>query len=356
MEVEAVRMMNAASQDSGARGSADMAQDHTVVSVSTADADAELTPSKKPHAMYTTPEAHMPHNADCPHAFEGDPVMNLLGIHPDGLDAPVHMERSPMPSGFTLPVGFAFLCWRPLTFQLQPSSPLSMFATPYAGVPSLSQSSELPLPDILAAAADGYRQEAVGMCATPPPAQRKPPATPAKETQSLPEGIHCTAFPGDQPGTWHHHVFWIINAKKLDTSDSKAYSSSFTIPISDKDPEASFKLAFYAKEKFLAKRGRQFKKARGTCDIRLVANHVFQGEVTRLNLRFMVGSCDAQKIQIRPEHGHVTNDFREHNVATLPKDMQDWNLKDYVDEATQKFIVSVEVRGLPLPGSQSADR
>merc|ERR1719440_797297 len=113
-----------------------------------------------------------------------------------------------MPSGFTLqptPLGFVFMLldqfWRPLTFPIQPSSPLPVFATPYAAVPSLSQSSDLPLPDILAAAANGYRQEAVGISAPPPPARREPPSTPAKETQSLPEGILCSALPGDQPGT-----------------------------------------------------------------------------------------------------------------------------------------------------------
>lgn len=332
-----------------------------------------------------------------------EPQLEPLGIHPDGSDAPTHTESSPMPSGFTLqptPLGFVFMLldqfWRPLTFPIQPSSPLPMFATPYAAaidlcyshctrcgfewkapdppngkciqckadvkdgrlsqVPSLSQSSDLPLPDILAAAANGYRQEVVGISATPPPARREPPATPAKETQSLPEGILCSALPGDQPGTWHHHVYWVINAKKLDTTDRGQISSSFKIPISDKDPEASFKLAFYAKESFLAKGGRGLKKARGKCRIELKANHVFQGEVTCLNLRFMVGSCDRQKIQIRPEHGHVTHDFRERNVATLPKDMQEWSIKDYVDQATQKFIVSVEVRGLSLQGSQNADR
>lgn len=149
-----------------------------------------------------------------------------------------------------------------------------------------------------------------------------------------------------------YRVRWTVDARILKSTDrekvSPPFELSFTVPV-------QFKLVLRPKSIGDGRGQAAFKKCRGLglVDLRCLAE-VRDGNVNpTVCFRIGVGGGNDLSKQ-SPPRGPVRADFTMRAIASLPPDMEEWDLAKAVDEATQTFVICLEV--LSGPAALACDR
>jgi len=128
-------------------------------------------------------------------------------------------------------------------------------------------------------------------------------------------------------------VHWPANGRKLFGDDQQIVSSCFEL-----FPEVMFKLMIKAKPKGIAKGLSSFKKARGCGSIEL---KIIEGADKVPPFRFCLSiGTGEKKVHAR---GPVQHTFINSAVCGLPREEEDWDFRAATDEATNTFMVSLQV-------------
>jgi hypothetical protein len=138
---------------------------------------------------------------------------------------------------------------------------------------------------------------------------------------------------------------WVVDGKKLRGNDRSIVSRQFVlgIPSATEQNEATFKMMIYAKTLKDGKGGQSFKMAKGQATLQLKCEQ-FMGGINecKLALKFSIGDGvqgDGQNSGYPFKIVH--HDFSQSAACTC----SDWNFGRVVDEASQTFVVTVEVIG-----------
>jgi len=134
-----------------------------------------------------------------------------------------------------------------------------------------------------------------------------------------------------------HRIRWTVDARKLKTTDREAVSPTF--PLACGSP-TEFKLVIRPKKIEDARGGACFRKARGKGTVQLrILSSVDETTSPTVTFRIAVGS---QSHKHRPR-GPVRHNFADKPICGLPEGKDEWDFGKTVDEATQTFIVCLEV-------------
>jgi len=136
---------------------------------------------------------------------------------------------------------------------------------------------------------------------------------------------------------------WTVDARKLKGADKVAVSPPFDMQFGDHT--ATFKMMIYPTVTNDGKGGASFKKAKGKGSIQVkceaeLADYL-NGTVT---YRLCIGSTSAAgDRKSEPHRGPVKHNFSTSGVSSLQKDMEEWDFMKVIDEASQTFVVCLEV-------------
>jgi len=265
-------------------------------------------------------------------AVVGPPPFVLPGMPRDCVAVPVaRFTRWPenLPPGAPLPVA-------PDDGQLPPApAPTPMPATPTAAGstgpaafvqdppadPGASASSA-PAP-----AEPGAGDAAAGGGQTPPAVLPAPPRAPVLErTFSVPSSLD--------------RIRWTVDARKLKSTDREAVSPMFELSFSK---IVNFKILIRPKVVSSVRGGACFKKAKGKGSVELrCLDEVTAAMNPIVTFRISVGSGTDPARQ-EPPRGPVRHDFTKKAICGLPAGQEEWDFSKAVDEATQTFVVCLEV-------------
>lgn len=141
----------------------------------------------------------------------------------------------------------------------------------------------------------------------------------------------------------HERVEWVVSARKLQSGDSHpVVSPGFHIDFGEKHKNVPFKMMILprVKQENHKKGGGSFKEANGFGCVELVCEKDLSGDsLPSLKFFFAIGTGD----QRSESKGPVIHDFAEMSVARLPKEQALFKFKNFVDDATQTFVVCLEI-------------
>lgn len=128
-------------------------------------------------------------------------------------------------------------------------------------------------------------------------------------------------------------VVWPVDARKLNGKDRQIISSCFEL-----FPGVGCKLMIKPKPKGFAKGLSSFQKARGCGSVEL---KIVEGveKVPAFSFCLSVGSGD----EMQGPRGPVEQRFESSSVCGLPREEEDWDFKAATDEASNTFLVSLQV-------------
>jgi hypothetical protein len=134
-----------------------------------------------------------------------------------------------------------------------------------------------------------------------------------------------------------HRIRWTVDARKLKTTDREAVSPTFHLSCGS---PMEFKLVIRPKKIEDARGGACFRKARGKGTVQLrILTGVDETTSPTVTFRIAVGS---QSHRNRPR-GPVKHNFADRPICGLPEGKDEWDFQKTVDEATQTFVVCLEV-------------
>mmetsp|Transcript_8945 Transcript_8945/g.26295 ORF Transcript_8945/g.26295 Transcript_8945/m.26295 type:complete len:432 (+) Transcript_8945:68-1363(+) len=191
----------------------------------------------------------------------------------------------------------------------------------------------------------------------PAPAAPAPAAAASSEPTAAPlpplDEVALPAAPPRAPvlqrvfsiGSNIYRIRWTVDARRLKSTDREAVSPMFelscTVPV-------QFKMVIRPKVVSNVRGGASFKKAKGKGAVELrCLDEVDTAMKPVVTFRFSVGSGnDTSKHE--PPRGPVRHDFTTRAICGLPAGQDEWDFAKAVDEATQTFVVCLEISsGLP---------
>lgn len=136
-------------------------------------------------------------------------------------------------------------------------------------------------------------------------------------------------------------IRWTICAWTLKKSDREAVSPAFDLNFSD--GVMQFKMVLRSKAASRHKGGASFKKGkgRGRIELRCVTD-VDPSLPHVVNFQIAVGSS-VDSTRQQECRGPVRHDFSQRPVCGLPPGQDEWDFRKSVDEATQTFVVCLEI-------------
>lgn len=162
--------------------------------------------------------------------------------------------------------------------------------------------------------------------------------------------------PPPQPQTLVHEqtlngiarICWTVDAKKLRGSDKVAVSPAFEMP----SIPGTFRMMLCPKAVSERKGGASFKKAKGRGFVQLKCEAALgEAGCGNMTLQICVGSGRPDTPWQSPLKGPVQHNFAENGVCCIPSRLEEeWNFSKAVDEASQTFVVCLEI----LPEEASA--
>lgn len=142
-----------------------------------------------------------------------------------------------------------------------------------------------------------------------------------------------------------YRIRWSVDARKLDTTDKEAVSPAFELAGW---ANAQFKMVMRPKRVEDSRGGASFKKARGKGSVQLkLVNKLEEAAHLSVMFRLAVGNPISWKRRERPR-GPVRHDFFEKPICGLPEGRDEWDFRKAVDDATQTFVVSLDVLSITL--------
>jgi len=134
-----------------------------------------------------------------------------------------------------------------------------------------------------------------------------------------------------------HRIRWTVDARKLKSTDREAASPTFHLSCSS---PMEFKLVIRPRKVEDSRGGACFRKARGKGTVQLrILTGVDETTSPIVTFRIAVGS---QSHRHRPR-GPVKHNFADRPICGLPEGKDEWDFTKTVDEATQTFVVCLEV-------------
>eukprot|EP00928_Gymnodinium_smaydae_P040341 TRINITY_DN27368_c0_g1_i2.p1 TRINITY_DN27368_c0_g1~~TRINITY_DN27368_c0_g1_i2.p1 ORF type:complete len:597 (+),score=119.28 TRINITY_DN27368_c0_g1_i2:46-1791(+) len=134
-----------------------------------------------------------------------------------------------------------------------------------------------------------------------------------------------------------HQVLWTIDAGKLKGHERQSVSPSFQLPT---NLDANFRLVLCPKLNPDSKGGASFKKASGWGSVQLKC------EASSGIATFLLSVSDGRPDYRRQPRGPVTHNFAMQSTCGLPKEQEQWDFNKVVDEATQTFVVHLDITPL----------
>lgn len=136
------------------------------------------------------------------------------------------------------------------------------------------------------------------------------------------------------------HVWWKIDAKKLQGCDKVAISPSFELSFNG--GPLRFKVMLCPKATAEGRGG--FRKAKGRGSVKLKCEEEPPADTKAIvSFQISVGGGGSDGKLEMASRGPVTHDFAQMGVAGLKPGQDDWNFKKTVDEATSSFAVRLDI-------------
>merc|ERR1719498_2022394 len=142
-------------------------------------------------------------------------------------------------------------------------------------------------------------------------------------------------------------VYWTVDAKKLRSNDRLTVSPLFK--LCDGHVNAAplpFKMTVTPKAVSDGKGGASFRKAKGKSIVQLKCEAPRDEEdMESYPIRFYLSAWNGreQGSVALPMRGPVTCNFAQSGICGLPKDNEVWDFPDVVDQASQTFVICLEV-------------
>lgn len=162
------------------------------------------------------------------------------------------------------------------------------------------------------------------------------------------DAVGSSAGPPPQPQTLTRHystnsgyfrVHWTVDARKLRGNDKQAVSPPFELSFGNQFPNVTFKLMLYPKVVNDAKGGASFKKARGRGYVQLKCEAELSEAIANVSFRVSIGSG----VSMQEPRGPVSHNFSSSAVCGLPKEQEEWDFSNVVDQESMTFVVCLEI-------------
>lgn len=140
-------------------------------------------------------------------------------------------------------------------------------------------------------------------------------------------------------------VYWTVDAKKLRSNDRLTVSPLFKLCDGHTNaPPLPFKMTVTPKVVSDGKGGASFRKAKGKASIQLKCEAPRE-DMESYPIRFYLSAFSGRQEDPRtlPERGPVTCNFAQSGICGLPKDCEIWDFPEAVDQASQTFVICLEV-------------
>jgi len=136
-------------------------------------------------------------------------------------------------------------------------------------------------------------------------------------------------------------IRWTVDARKLKSTDREAVSPMFELSFCSKI--VNFKILIRPKVISSVRGGASFKKAKGKGSVELrCLDEVAAFMNPVVTFRISVGSGTDPARQ-EPPRGPIKHDFTKKAICGLPPGQEEWDFSKAIDEATQTFVVCLEV-------------
>jgi len=132
-------------------------------------------------------------------------------------------------------------------------------------------------------------------------------------------------------------VRWRIDARKLKATDREHVSPVFSVQFAR---DVQFKVVIRPKAIHESRGGNSFKKAKGRGTVELRCLEKLDSSLSPVVMFRIGASQDGASGNFR---GEVRHDFSERSICGLPKDEEEWNFTEFVNEQLQSFFVCVEI-------------
>jgi len=138
-----------------------------------------------------------------------------------------------------------------------------------------------------------------------------------------------------------YRVRWTVDARKLKSTDREMVSPSFDLSFAG--GQVQFKMVMRPIAVSEGRGGASFKRAKGkgTVELRCLSE-VSPSMKPVVIFQIAVGSSISKAKQF-PPRGPVKHDFTQKPIVGLPEGSEQWEFGKAVDEATQTFVVSLEI-------------
>lgn len=135
-----------------------------------------------------------------------------------------------------------------------------------------------------------------------------------------------------------YRVNWTVDGRKLRGNDKQAVSPPFDLSLGTHG-SVTFKMMLYPKTVADGRGGASFKKAKGCGYVQLKCEAELTEALAQVNFRLGIGSGDT----IQESRGPVCHNFAQSAVAGLPRDQEEWDFMQVLDENSQTFVVTLEI-------------
>lgn len=141
----------------------------------------------------------------------------------------------------------------------------------------------------------------------------------------------------------YFRVHWTVDARKLRGNDKQAVSPPFDLYFGHDCPQVTFKMMIYPKIVNDAKGGASFKKARGRGFVQLKCEAEMREDFANVSFRISIGSGP----NMQEPRGPVQHNFSGSAVGGLPREQEEWDFSNVVEQDSQTFVVCLEI--MPVP-------
>lgn len=136
-----------------------------------------------------------------------------------------------------------------------------------------------------------------------------------------------------------HRVNWTVDARKLKGNDKQAVSPPFELNFGLHYPSVIFKMMIYPRVVSENKGGASFKKAKGHGFVQLKCEAELSEAIAQVTWRISIGSGE----QRQDPRGPVHHNFALSAVSRLPKEREEWDFLQAVDQESMTFVVCLEI-------------
>jgi hypothetical protein len=133
-------------------------------------------------------------------------------------------------------------------------------------------------------------------------------------------------------------VEWAVPSRKLLGTAKQVVSQSFDLPCGG--GSLGFRMLLSARQTADQKRDASFKRSRGKGSVAVKCEADVPAGLGSLTYRVYIRGGD----RAQPPRGPVTHDFSTSALSSLPPALSQWDFSAAADDASQTFVVGLEVQ------------